>query len=72
MNMFCEPFMCLQFLFVFLSKENWPIGTKAAHEMLVKLTTGVDFINVLQAAFTCAYSKSAKDTDDLTVIFALL
>jgi len=46
--------------------------SKAAHKMLVKLTEGANFINVLRVAFTCAYPKSEKDTDDLTAIFALL
>ncbi len=62
--------MCLQFWFVFFHRKK--IGTKAAHKMLVKLTKGANFINVLKAAFTCAYPKSANGTDDLTAIFALL
>jgi len=33
---------------------------------------GVNFINVLQAAFVCADPKRAKKTDNLTVFFALL
>jgi hypothetical protein len=33
---------------------------KCAHKMLMKLTPGVDFTNVLQAAFTLADPKSAK------------
>jgi len=28
--------------------------------MLMKLTLGVDFINILQAAFTCAFPKAQK------------
>jgi len=36
----------------------------------MKLTTGVNFINVLWAAFTCTDPK--KDTDDITVFFMLL
>jgi hypothetical protein len=35
--------------------------------MFVKLTTGVNFINVLQAAFTHPDPESAKETDNLTV-----
>jgi len=43
-NEFCEASLCLQFVFViFWQKE---IGAEAAHEMLVKLTMGVDFINI--------------------------
>jgi hypothetical protein len=38
--------------------------------MLIKLTPGVNFTNILRAGFTCLNPKSAKD--DLTVIFALL
>ena len=38
-KVFCEGFICLQFRFVIF----WPkeIGTKTAHKMLVKLTTGI-------------------------------
>jgi len=40
---------------------------------LVRLgTTGVNFINVLQAAFVLADPKSAKETVKLSVFFALL
>ncbi len=38
--------------------------------MLMKLTLGVNFINVLQAAFTLVDPKSRKKPDNLTV-FAL-
>jgi len=37
----------------------------------MKLTTGVNFNNVLQAPFACTDPKSAKKTDNLTVFFAL-
>jgi hypothetical protein len=40
--------------------------------MLMKLTTGVNFINIFCQALTHAYPKSTKNTDDLTVFFALL
>jgi len=40
--------------------------------MLVKLTPGVNFINVLQAPFMRLDPESAKNTDGLTVFFALL
>jgi len=36
------------------------IGTKAACKMLMKLTTGVNFTNTLEAVFTQADPKSAK------------
>jgi len=38
----------------------------------MKLRPGVNFINVLKAAFTLADPKSTKKTDGLTVCFALL
>ncbi len=34
--------------------------------------SGVNFINVLQVAFTCAYLESVIKTDNLTVFFAHL
>jgi len=40
---------------------------KAAHKMLVKLTPGVNFTNILHAAFIRPYPKSEKKTDNLTV-----
>jgi hypothetical protein len=45
---------------------------KALHKTLMKLTPGVNFINVLQAALTHADPESAKKkTDNLTVFFSL-
>jgi len=46
---FCTKVICIAFLFslfgfVILWKNN--VGKKAAHKMLVKLTIGVNFINV--------------------------
>ena len=41
-------------------------------KMLVKLTPGVDSVNILCAAFTQADPKSAKKTDSLTVFFVLM
>jgi len=38
-------------------QRNWQ---KAACKMLLKLTTGVDFTNILRAAITCADHKSTK------------
>jgi hypothetical protein len=35
--------------------------------MLVKSTPGVNFINILQAAFALEDPESAKKTDNLTV-----
>jgi len=45
---------------------------KSACRMLMKLTPGVNFINILRGTFTCTDSKSAKKTDGLTVFFAHL
>jgi len=38
----------------------------------MKLTPGVNFINILRKALACKDPKSAKKTDGLTVFFALL
>jgi len=38
----------------------------------MKLTPGVDFTNVLPAAFTLTDPKSTKDTDDMTVIYHVI
>jgi hypothetical protein len=66
-NILQAPFLCLSVLDSFLLITVWvcnfwlnEIGTKAAGEMLMKLTIGVDFINILLAAFTCTDHKSAK------------
>ncbi len=45
---------------------------KSAHKMLVKLTPGVIFINILWAAIARTYPESAKKTVKLSVFFALL
>jgi hypothetical protein len=37
--------------------------------MLMKLTTVVNFINVLQAAFACQSRKSKKDSQKMLVFF---
>jgi len=37
------------------------ISAKAARKMLMKLTTGVDFTNILSAAFKHPDPKSAKN-----------
>ncbi len=41
--------MCLQFGFVIFWRKDF--SAKAAHKMLVKLTPGVNFSNILRAAF---------------------
>jgi len=48
------------------------LAQKAARTILMKLTTGVNFINVLRAAFERADHESAKKTDNLIVFFVLL
>jgi len=50
-NVFCRAF--LWFLFGFLIFWQNEIGEKAAGKLFVKLTTGVNFINILQSAFFC-------------------
>jgi len=40
---------------------------KAAHRTLMKLTPGVNFTNILGAAYTLADPKSAKNTNGLIV-----
>ncbi len=52
--------MCLLFGFVISCQKK--ISAKAVHEMLVKLTTGVNFINVLHTFFAHVDSKLAKNT----------
>ncbi len=47
-------------------------SNKAAHNMLVKLTSGLNFINVLLTAFTHSDPKSIKKTIKLSIIFTLL
>ena len=47
-------------------------GKKAARKMLVKLKIGVNFTNILQAAFMLVDSESVKKIDNLTVIFTHL
>jgi hypothetical protein len=48
------------------------LSEKAARKILEELTSGIDFTNILCAAFPGTYPKSAKKTDGLTVFFALL
>ena len=37
------------------------VPIKASHKMLTKMTQGVNFIIVLQTAFTCVEPKSVKE-----------
>ncbi len=45
---------------------------KAVCRTLMKLSLGVNFTNVLRAAFTLVDPKSVKKIDQLTVFFTLL
>jgi len=45
---------------------------KAACKMLMKLTLGINFINVLHTAFTCADPKNGKIQLSCQYIFTLL
>ena len=47
-------------------------GAKAAHKIMLKLTSGVNFIIVLQSAFMLADTKSAKKIVKLISFFELL
>jgi len=42
-----------------------------ARKMMVKLTPGVNFINILLAAFKCAHPKSAKRQSSCQSFFGL-
>jgi len=48
-KVFCKALLLLQFGLVFFWKKN--TSAKAAYKMLVKLTTGVNFINILLVNF---------------------
>ena len=45
---------------------------KGTHKILMKLTPGLNFINVLCTAFTLEEPKSIKKTDNSSVFFMLL
>jgi len=46
---FCKAFICLQLGFVIVRQKE--IGVKGAGKMLLKLTIGVNFINIFLCAF---------------------
>jgi len=46
-----------------------PTSVKAAHKMLVKMTPGLNFINILLTAFTPADPRSVKKTVKSSVSF---
>jgi len=61
-----SSFSLITFGFEIFWRQN--IGKNITHKMLTKSTPyGVDFPNVVRAAFALPDPKSAKDTDDLTV-----
>jgi len=70
-KVFCELFICLQSSICnILAKEN--CHKKAARKMLVKsMIAGVNFTNILRAAFMLAHPKSTKNAVKLSVFFAL-
>ncbi len=47
MKVFCTAFMCLQLAFVFFWQKDF--GAKAAHKMLVKLTPGINTIELFSS-----------------------
>jgi len=57
-KMFSSAFLYLHFGFVIFWQNN--IDSKTACKMLVRLTLGLNFINVLRTAFTRADSKRVK------------
>ncbi len=60
-------FMSLQFGFVIFWHKK--IGTKAARKMLVKLTTGVNFINILHKSFL--YKSKLSSFSQVTFGFVI-
>jgi len=48
------------------------VADVGANEEHVRWPAGVNFINISRAASRCTDPESAKRSDDLTVIFALL
>jgi hypothetical protein len=61
--------MSFSLVMFWLCQKN--LYEKFARSMLMKLTPGINFINVLQAAFTRADPESLKKTDNLTVFFLI-
>ncbi len=59
----CTAFLYLQSGYVVFWQKN--IVAKAACKMLVKVTTGVDFTNILCKAFMLKDSEKAKNNDSL-------
>ena len=57
-EVFCEVFLYLLFVFVLFWQKY--TGKKDAHNMLVKLTTGVNFINMLTSSFYTWRSQKRK------------
>jgi hypothetical protein len=51
MKVFCAAFMCLKFGFVMFWQKD--LGTKVAHKMLVKLTSGASFEKFTLATYSC-------------------
>ena len=51
---------------------HWKAFSDLRHTKRITVQLGVDFTNILRAAFTIADPKSTKKLLDLTVFFALL
>ncbi len=58
MKVLCAAFPYLQFGFEIFCRKN--ISAKATCKMLVKLTSGVNFTNILLEAFALVDPKSVK------------
>jgi hypothetical protein len=69
MKVLFAAILLLQCGFAIFWRKN--IGAKAA-KMLLKLTTGVNFIKVLRAAFTCTDPEGVKKTVKSSIFLALL
>jgi len=64
----------MSFFYVHLNREKLLkqfLYEKCVQKMLMKLTPGVNFINVLRAAFLKSDPKSAKKTENMTVFWGL-
>jgi hypothetical protein len=60
---FCAAFTCLQFGFVIFWRKDF--DAKAANKILVKLTPGVNFTNILRAVFL--YERFLRSFYELTI-----
>jgi len=68
-RLFCTEFWCQSQNITRKSCQKRRLYKQSTWKMLMKLTPGLNFINVLRTAFTLTDPESVKDTDDLTVFF---